>query len=175
MKKILFGCLAGLLVCSAANAQQANVQNKPAPLPPAWYVDLQRVNFQNIYMDVNNISNIDVQKGICPDKGTNGCIFVTLKVPLTSFLTLEAISRQQADLKNRKVLYMIDDNVVMDTSGVRIEPSYIAGVRTVNVASIPYAGGSGENLAILIIKTKKPAPVKSEGQQIMIRGAVATK
>jgi len=166
MKKNLFGCLAGLLVFSAANAQYE-------PVPPAYYVDSQQVNFNNIYMDVNNISNINVQKGESADRKTNGRIYITLKVPFASFLPLEALSHRQEELKDRKVLYMIDDSVVKDTSGIRIDPSYIAGVRAVNVASIPYVGGSEEKLGILFIKTKKPEPVKSEGPQIRIRGAVA--
>jgi len=166
MKKILFGCLAGLLAFSVANAQYV-------PLPAAFYVDSQQVNFNNIYLDVQNISDINVQKGESADGKTNGRIYITLKVPFTSFLTLEALSHRQEELKDRKVLYMIDDSVLRDTSGVRIDPSYIAGVRAVNVASIPYAGGSEEKLGILIIKTKKPAPVKTEGPQIWLRGTVA--
>jgi len=166
MKKIFFGCLAGLLAFSVANAQRE-------PVPPAFYVDSQQVNFNNIYLDLNNISDINIQKGESADGKTNGRIYITLKVPFASFLTLEALSLRQEEFKDRKVLYMIDDSVVKDTSGVRIDPSYIASVRAVDVASIPYAGGSGEKLGILIIKTRKPEPVKSEGPQIRIRGAVA--
>jgi len=151
MKKVLFGCLLSLLALSAVRAQ-----NKAVTLPAAYYVDSQQIDFQKVYVNPQNISNINVQNGLSADKKTNGQVYISLKTPYTSFLTLADITRKQGDIKEKKILYIIDNNVVTDTAGVRIDPSFELVVHAVNTDSIAYLGGGQEKMGVVVIETKKP-------------------
>jgi hypothetical protein len=169
MRKTLISCFLGLLLSSRLHAQSIPAAH-PAPLPPAYYIDSQRVTDLNkVYVDVQDIANISVVNGADPATMTNGKVYITLKTPFNSFLRLSDINRSQQRLKKKKVLYIIDNKVITDTTGIRIDPSYIVRTQTIRADSILYANMGGKNMKILMIETKCKRPDLKPGT-IMLRG-----
>jgi len=170
MKNTLINCFLGLLLSSGLYAQ-TTPPVQPAPLPPAYYVDSQRVtDFSKVYLDIQNIANISVVNGLDSATMTNGKIYITLKMPFITFLRLSDLNRSQQGLKKKKVLYIIDNKVITDTTGIRIDPSNIVKTQIISADSILYASLGGKNVKILMIETKFKRPQDREPGTIMLRG-----
>ena len=84
---------------------------------------------------------------------TNGIIYLTTKSHQPP-LSLADISRGQPRLKEKKMLYVIDDKVMTDTMNVRIDSSIILRVEAVRSEDIPYLAKWGESFGVLLISTK---------------------
>jgi hypothetical protein len=74
MKKIISGCLLVLFVVSASR-----VAAQTRGLPPVYYIDSQRVDLSKIYLDVDNIEQINVVNELDTVRKTYGGIYLTLK------------------------------------------------------------------------------------------------
>jgi hypothetical protein len=162
MKKIFIVCVVVLSVVLALPAAAQLPANSPA-----FYIDSQLVNFASVYLDPDNIDHISVVKGTDYVLHSNGRLYLTLKQPFTSFLTLADIVRRQTDISEKKILFIINDKVIRDTTGVRIDPGLIGEVHGVSTAEIPYVG---EKMGVIVIRTRSHAEAQKEKETIRIRG-----
>jgi hypothetical protein len=121
--------------------------------PPAIYIDAQRADFPITYLDPENVESVWVVKGEDSINKKSGIIYITTKNHLPP-LTLADISRGQPGLKEKNVLYIIDDKMITDTINVRIDSSIIVRIEAVHSADIPYLVKGGEPFGVLLISTK---------------------
>jgi len=164
MKRMLTACLMVLLATFGATAQ----------IPPSFYLDSQPVNISTIYLNPDNIQSINVQKAALGDLTTSGKIYLTLKQPFTTFLTLPAITSRQTLLPTKNIVYVIDDNLIKDTSGIRIDPSLVLSVDTYDMSDVHYIGNAGTKMGIIIIRTKnKQSHEEQDKGTIRLRGVAA--
>jgi len=164
MKKILFSCLALICVFSA-RAQR--------PIPPAYYVDSQNISMKKVYVNPDNISQINVVKGKLGDLTNSGAIFITLKQSYSSFLSIsDIIRRKDPGFSETKVLYIVNDSVIKDTSGIRIDPSFVLSVHAVRVTDPSFLCNGQSKMGIVVIDTRPngAAPPKDPEGTIRIRG-----
>ena len=163
MKKIFTVCLITLLALSRTTAQ----------IPPTYYIDSQAVNFTKVYLDVNNIKSLSVVKDAI-SVTTSGSIYITMKQPFVSFLTLANLTSNQQLSPSEHILYIIDDKLLKDTTGVRIDPTFLSQVSVFNMSDVNYIGDGSKDMKMLIVRTKTtPAPADGKGT-IRIRGTVST-
>lgn len=164
MKKILLSSLTLICVLSAV------AQN---PVPPAYKIDSQDVNFKKVYLNPDNISYVNVVKGKLGDVTNSGTIFITLKQSYTSFLTLTDIVRKKdPGFSETKVLYIVNGQVIKDTAGIRIDPSFVLNVHAVSVTDPSYLCNGQPGMGIVVIDTRPngAAPAKEPEGTIRIRG-----
>ena len=163
MKKITFICVMAL--CALIAQAQTS-------LPPAYYADSQHVDMGKVYVNLNNIANINVVNGLDSITKTNGKVYLLFKQHYTSFLTLSDVLRShQPDFSEQKIIYIIDNKVITDTAGIRIDPTLLLDVHAVSMSDVFYLGGGTAKMGLVSIETK---PRQKDGkQQIMIRGNVA--
>jgi hypothetical protein len=132
--------------------------------PVVYYIDSQRVNSHLFYIDPASISNINLANGFDKNGHKEGRMYITLKTPRPKFLTLKDISDKQAGNDLADILYIIDDSVIQDTTGVRIDPSYILHIKFDSTADKKYLSSHSRQMQIVLIGTKaqlnKPDPSK---------------
>ena len=141
-----------------------------AQIPPTFYIDSQYVNSTNIYVNPDNRQNITVQKAPVGDLTISGRIYITLKQPFTSFLTLSTITSRQTLLPTRNIVYIIDDKLIKDTSGIRIDPSLVLDINSYDMSDMHYIGSSGTKMGMIIIRTKNKKQAEEEKGAFHIRG-----
>jgi len=166
MKKIILGCIV-IFYTLPTQAQSS--------FPPAYYIDSQRVvDLGKIYFSVDSIAYLNVVNGADTANGTNGRIYFTFKQPYASFLTLADVTRKQKDFSEKKVLYIIDGMVIKDTTGIRIDPSFVLEVHAVSMADLPYLSDGKTNMGVVVIETKRkePVPPKDAKGTIILRGSL---
>ena len=163
MKKIFTVCVALLLASSGSHIF--------AQIFPTFYLDSQSVNFTNIYLNPDNIQRVTVWKAPLGDPLTSGKVYLTLKQPFTSFLTLSAITSKQTLLPTKNIVYVIDDKLIKDTSGIRIDPSLVLSVDTYNMSDVHYIGDAGTKMGMIIIRTNNKQPHgEQDKNSIRLRG-----
>jgi hypothetical protein len=133
--------------------QVATPVGSTSKLPPAIFIDGQRVNYPITYLDPNNWASLQVVKGEDSVNKTSGVIYLMTKSHLLP-LTLADISRAQPGLNTKNIVYIIDDEMIKDTMNVRIDSSVILRVQAVNSADNPYLIKGSDSFGVLLISTK---------------------
>ena len=168
MKKI---ALTGLVIVAVLFSQAQNA------LAPTYYADSQMINVKKIYFNPYNISAIDVRKdSIGP--ASNGSVYITLKKPLKDFITLsKVIEYNLANLADKKLLFIINGQVIKDTTGTRIDPSFAVSIHAVGVDELPFQCEEPANTKIVLIDMGPRGLInfQQDKSQLRIHGAVATK
>ena len=93
--------------------------------PEKCYLDSIEIQFDKTYIDTNNIKDIQVFK----DRtqllhGARGAILITRKNKI-DFISLADIYKKFSRVDTNKISFIIDENLISDTSNVRFEPSVI--------------------------------------------------
>lgn len=168
MKKIFLLCLA--IVCAVfSQAQNA--------LAPTYYVDSQVVNLKKVYFNPDNISSISIFKDSTIGPRSNGSVYISLKQHMNEFVSLhEAVRNYLSGLLERKLLFIIDGQVIKDTTGIRIDPSFSVSMHAVAVNELPFHCEDPALTDIVIIEMGPRGPIKlplPAKPKMMIRGTVA--
>lgn len=143
--------------------------SQPKQAPPAFYLDSQRVDLRNFYLDVDHIQNIQVENGPIQPDGTKGSIYISLKHPLTKLLRLEDIAMAKGAKKERTV-YFIDDSVIKNPAEIRIDSSYMIMIHYFSTPDLPFLKQDHDPFDILLILTKNATRLPKPGEQVhMIR------
>lgn len=159
MKYTLF-----LLLCSFCGYGQQKPSFGPLPV---YYIDSVKMTNLPVF-DPARIASIDVIKvGDDTAKRYND-IYITLKEPHDfRFLTLEQIARKKVPA-GTPCLFMIDNEIVKDVTGITIDSSYILKYELLNTQDFTYLQAMSP-LAILHIKLKTISNLK-EDQKEYLRG-----
>jgi hypothetical protein len=162
LKTTITGAL--LLYGLGSWCQSVEASFSKSKLPPVIFINTQQINYAITYLDVNNVASISIVKDTL--NKTGGFIYITMKNPSRLPLTLFDITRAQGATGAKKILYIIDDKVILDTSNIRIDSSIIVDVQNVNSSDISYLGTSTDAFDILLISTiyKFNQPKKGEKQ-----------
>jgi hypothetical protein len=163
MKKITLSCLVTFfaLVTQAQN-----------PVPPTYKIDSQNINIKKVYVNPDNISQISVEKGKLSDLSNSGTIYLTLKQSYSSFLTIgDIVRRKDPGFSETKVLYIVNDQIIKDTTGIRIDPTFILNVHAVSVTNISGLCNGQPKMGIVVIDTR-PNGATPPKDSIRIRGFV---
>ncbi len=168
MKKtaLLFLGIVGVLFSQAQNA-----------LAPTCYVDSQIVNLKKVYFNPDNISSIRIFKDSTIGPRSNGSVYISLKKPMNEFVSLhEAVRNHLSGLLERKLLFIIDGQVIKDTAGIRIDPSFSVSMHAVAVNELPFRCEDPALTNIVIIEMGPRSPVifpLPAKPRLMIRGSTA--
>ena len=141
---LLLACLFG--VHGYTSGQSASRPKKTAADSMTYYIDSQKVDFQMIYLDGDNIKDISL---------LSNRMYITWKTPHPVFLTLKDIASRQTGYTGSNILYIIDDSVIKDTTNVRIDPSYILRVKYDSTSDKKYLSPDYRQMGILLIETKR--------------------
>ena len=168
MKKITLVCLT--FVCAFfSQAQNA--------LAPTYYVDSQIVNLKKIYFNPDNISSISIFKDSTIGARSSGSVYISLKKHMNEFVSLhDAVSNYLSGVLDKKLLFIIDGQVIKDTSGIRIDPSFSVSMHAVAVNELPFRCEDPALTNIVIIEMGPRGPVSlplPAKPHMMIRGSVA--
>lgn len=162
MKYTLF-----LLLCSLCSYGQQKTSFGPLPV---YYIDSVKMTNLPVF-DPARIASIGVIKvGNDTAKRYND-VYITLKEPHDfQFLTLEQIARKRVPA-GTLCLFMIDNEIIKDVTGVTIDSSYILKYELMNTKDFTYLQAMPP-LAILHIKLKTTVNLKDD-QKEYLRGIKA--
>lgn len=142
---------------------------------PAVFIDSVRVDLNKTRILTANIEKIDVASGYEDTVNkTYGRVYIKLKSNI-HFLTLNDITTKygQNKIGKNSILYVIDKEVITDTSNVRIDADFIRNVEVTNIKEVKYLKNNYSKMIVLSITTgSKPDP---KDIQIRIRGEVTAK
>jgi hypothetical protein len=142
---LTFGSFA--FVCNRSFAQ---IKSK---YPAAIFIDSQRVDYKIDYLDPQNISDIGVYNGLDSPGHRNGSIYITRKNPHPLLLSLDDIARNQHISPGNRILYIINDSLITDTSRIRIESSIILRIQPASLKDVTYLKDFDPRVALLFIET----------------------
>jgi hypothetical protein len=167
MKKLILICLTAFygLFSQAQNA-----------LEPSCYLDSQSVNLKKVYVNPGNISSIRVVKDSI-GVGSNGSVYIFLKQHWNEFLSLSDVIRiNLPGLANKKLLFVIDGNVIKDTAGARIDPSFTTNIYALSINDLPFHCDANAYTDIVIIDMapRKPINFQEAKPMLRIRGSVVS-
>lgn len=168
MKKtaLLFLGIVGVLFSQAQNA-----------LAPTYYVDSQIVNLKKIYFNPDNISSINIFKDTTIGPRSNGSVYISLKKHMNEFVSLhDAVRNYLSGLLDKKLLFIIDGQVIKDTAGIRIDPSFSVSMHAVGVNELPFRCEDPDLTNIVIIEMGPRGPISlplPARPALRIRGSVA--
>lgn len=93
--------------------------------------------------------------------------FVSLKYPHPVFLTLADISGGIPKLDGYDILYIIDDSLIEDTTGIRIDPSYLIQTHAFVSTRLQEKSNNICTLGIVIIRTKRSSQILKKGDKLI--------
>lgn len=148
-----------------AFAGKAQTINTSKASEPAYIIDSVRLidgGVYSNYIDPNQIATINVVRdaSLYP----NGALFISLKdhsiltrLQQDKWLSLSDIaSKSIADTgKAKPVLYILNDKLLTDTTGIKIPSICIAGVSLIRASETAYFKTALPDALILMISTKK--------------------
>lgn len=158
-----------LLFCSIIS----NGQSKAAPhsnTPPVFFIDSVRMA-KLPQLDPNKIKSIDVVKEYDELTKTFGKVYITSKNKDFNFITLSQIANQYAP-GAAPFIFMINNELVKDSSGVIIDSTYILRCEVTSAKEIKYLQNSPD-ISILNIKTRTKENIDRD-KQVHIRGNEAS-
>jgi hypothetical protein len=130
---------------------------------PVLYLNKKEVSFESIrYLNPANIDSVHV------DKSTkNGSIHVFTKEKV-KFLTPEEIVKRYTNLNEPvgSLLFQINNDIVYDISGIKIDASYFIYVEVKNVSEVKYIDEKFRGMKIVVIGLEK----EERKPDIRIRG-----
>ncbi len=134
---------------------------------PDYYVDSVRVNSLGVF-DPNKIESIKVVKD---STGLSGKLYIKIKKSATlNLLTSKDIVRINNITPGSFPIFVLDDQIIKDTSNFRIDSSYILKIEIVNASEIKYLPENISNIKILNITTATQANIDKE-KSIKIRSS----
>jgi hypothetical protein len=135
--------------------------------PPAIFIDSQLVNLSLIYLDMGSVDHINIIDGLDTTSKTNGKIFVSLKYPHPVFLTLADISDVIPKLNGYDIMYIIDDSLIDDTTGIKIDPSYVIQTHAFISTRRQEKSNTLCALGIVIIQTKRRSQIIEKWDKVI--------
>ena len=169
-----------LLMFSLAGYGQSNAKTKPnSEWQPLWYLDSVNVSAAQLgYINPNNIERVDAVKGYRDSVNkVEGKIYIKTKgLKKLDFLTIFDIVKSSGTDSKAPIVFMVDNEFLMDTTGLKIDSSYILRTEIIKASEIDYLKNAFPNLTILKIftRTKENLDKLEEKSKIRIRGMKAT-
>jgi len=154
-------------------SQTISTLTKPTISPltkeePQYYIDSIRVQRLEIF-DPEKIESINVVKNK-DSAAPNGKVYIKIKKKETlNLLTVEDLCRINHIPPGSTALFMIDNEIIKDTTNFRIDSYYILKVETVKASEILYMPGNISNFEILKIITATRSNIERENR-ILVRG-----
>jgi len=126
---------------------------------PAYFLDSLYIDIDKTYIDIENIESIIVRRDTFFNTGNLkfGKVFITSKNKNHNWATL-ADFKVQKSIKdaNQPKVYIIDGNLITDTTNVRIEVSFIKSIDILNMADAKGIYHEGPPKTVFVITTKQP-------------------
>lgn len=149
--KQLMRILLSLIILAWAVAAQS--QNKaPVNSNPEYYVDSLSVASIRLF-DPQKIEKVNVVKekdAMAP----NGKVFITIKKSATlKWISIKDIVSKYKLSDTAACIFMLNDNIITDTAGFRIDEDYIAGIDIMKASAIENLPNNIPNLALLKLFT----------------------
>ena len=133
---------------------------------PDYYIDSVRVQALGVF-DPNKIESINVVKD---STAPSGKIYIKIKKNTTvHFLTAKDIVVMNNIIPGSISIFLLDNEIVKDTSNFSIDSSYILKVEIVKASEIKYLPENISNLSIVKIITATQANIDKE-KLIFFRG-----
>lgn len=154
-------------------SQTISAQTDPTISPltkqePQYYIDSIRVQRLEIF-DPEKIESINVVKNK-DSAAPNGKVYIKIKKTETlNLLSVGDISRINHIPSGSTALFMLDNEIIKDTTNFRIDSYYILKVETVKASEIRYLPGNISNFEILKIITATKSNIERENR-ILVRG-----
>ncbi|HSZ34869.1 MAG TPA: hypothetical protein VK772_16245 [Puia sp.] len=135
---------------------------------PQYYIDSVRVQRLEIF-DPEKIESINVVKNT-DSASPNGKVYIKIKeTERLDLLTVGDIKRINHIPSGSTALFMLDNEIIKDTTNFRIDSLYILKVETVKASEIVYLPGNISNFEILKIITATKSNIERENR-VLIRG-----
>lgn len=129
---------------------------------PVFFLDSTRIDMERVFLNPNSINSLDVVKD--DPNIPEGAVYITLRAGM-KLLTLEQVLQEHAVAgTDKQLLYMVNDRVIRDKTGILIDGSYITNVEVVNLSDVYYLK---DIPGISLVKITTGAARKDN---IMIRG-----
>ena len=159
-----------LLLFSFAGYGQQNAKPKFNQWQPLWYLDSVNVGAAQMrYINPDNIEKLDVTSYHDPVNRIKGKIYIKTKdSKRLNFLTISDIVKTSVADSKTAMMFMVDNEFLTDTTGIKIDSSYILRTEILKGSEIDYLKDTVPNLIILKIFTRTKQNVNS----IRIRGTV---
>jgi len=119
---------------------------------PDFYLNSVKVDLNKVYINEPRLSSVNVDK-----RSANGSVSIFTKDSLFTYLTLTDILRKYTRLKTDEssILFQIQDKVVQDTVGVKIDASYFIYVDVINLSDVKYVKDKFKQMKIVRIDLDK--------------------
>lgn len=144
---------------------------------PSYFLDSIYVDISKTYIDLENIKSIKVNKDTFSYLGVLkfGKVFITSKNKNHTWATLADFKTQKtiADTVQPKI-YIIDGNLISDTTNVRIEVTSIKSIDILNMAEESkqmYSGRTPNTVFLIMTKQKH----KKKGKRQSLKHSVSYK
>jgi hypothetical protein len=135
---------------------------------PQYYIDSIRVQRLEIF-DPNKIESINVVKNK-DSAAPNGKVYINIKKTETlNLLTIGDIISMNHIPSGSTSLFLLDNEIIKDTTNFRIDSYYILKVETVKSTELKYLRGNISNFEILKIITATQSNIEKENS-MRIRG-----
>ena len=135
---------------------------------PQYYIDSIRVSSLGIF-DPDKIESISVVKEKDPS-APNGKVYIKIKkTDVLNLLTVGDIIRINKIPSGSISLFLLDNEVIKDTTNFRIDSYYILKVETIKASEIKYLPKNISKFEILKIFTATKANINEENK-IYLRG-----
>jgi hypothetical protein len=126
------------ILCSSVSFAVCAQQPEHTHAPAYFYLDSVVVEIAKLHFDAAKIVDVDVVKSY--DKATkqpSSNIFVKSKDPKDfNFLSIRDITRQHKTDDRLPVIYMLNNEFLKDTAGIKIDSTYILEVVMTKVPSL---------------------------------------
>ena len=125
---------------------------------PAYFLDSSFIDMSKTYINLENIKSIEVSKDTFFQNGTLmiGKVWISSKNKTHNWATLGDIKIQKSipvDTTLQKI-YIIDGNLISDTTNVRIELDFIKSIDILNMANTKGIYHEGPPKTVIIVTTK---------------------
>ncbi|QJD95138.1 hypothetical protein HH214_04220 [Mucilaginibacter robiniae] len=151
-----------LLIIGAASLAQNKTAVAAPGDQPVYFVDSVQINEANMPL-VEHIAPQEIaslQIGNNP-KYPQGSIYITLKdhslldkLLKDKLLTLADITEKNMPGQKKQIIYLVDNKMLTDTSGIRIPSNYVKNVKVVKANETPYFKTTFPKAVIVMISTK---------------------
>jgi len=125
---------------------------------PTYFLDSVSIDISKTYFDVTNIAAIKVTSDTFYSDGLlkYGKVNIASKNKNYNWATLSDFKVKKTDTDTTQPrLYIIDGNLISDTTNVRIEKTYIKSIDIVNMADTKGIYYDGKAKIIFLITTKQ--------------------
>lgn len=156
-----------LIAITIALSGYSQVDKMKTNFEPDYYLNSSKIDFKKVYLNPKSIESINISKN--NENGhPNGEVHIVSKKDKLSFLNLQQVLIQYAVQSGSKdpVLFIIDNNVMYDTSDIRIDKSYIKQVKVNNLGQTNYINKKSAHLTIVQIILSP----EGDKKELMIRG-----